>query len=435
MVLADRWRGIEVIAEARRQAFYGWRVVGAAFVLAMFGWGMGFYGPPIFLSVIGETRGWPLSVVSTAVTVHFLIGAVVGANLPACYRRFGAPLATKVAALCLAAGVVGWATCTVPWQLFVASVLSGAGWGAMSAAAVNGIVSPWFFRSRPAALGMAYNGGSIGGVIFSPLWVATIAALGFAKAAAFVAPVMVATMWVLADRLFSRTPKEMGLAPDGDLRSCPAPFLKLPNATPLPGLSLWRDRKFLTLTAGMALGLFAQIGLTAHLFSLLAPALGAQWAGFAMALVTAMAIAGRTFLGWAMPLHADRRLVACVGYAAQFSGSLAFIWAAGANVPLLLLGIVLFGAGFGNATLLPPLVAQREFVECDVPRVGARMIGLAQGAYAFAPAVFGLVRQYGAPVIASSGGAAPAVFVAAALAQSLAICAFLLGRRDNDGRS
>jgi len=148
-----------------------------------------------------------------------------------------------------------------------------------------------------------------------------------------------------------------------------------------------------------------------------------------------MAIGGRTLLGWAMPLHADRRLVACVGYAAQFSGSLAFICAAGTNVPLLLLRIVLFGAGFGNATSLPPLVAQREFVEQDVPRVVALMVGLAQGAYAFAPAVFGLVRQFGAPAVDASGGAAaPAVFVAAALAQSLAICAFLVGRSDNDGR-
>jgi hypothetical protein len=418
-----------MIAETRPQSFYGWRIVGGAFVLAVFGWGMGFYGPPIFMSVIDEARGWPLAVVSTAVTLHFLIGAVVGANLPACYRRFGASLSTKVAGLCLAAGVVGWATCSVPWQLFVACVLSGAGWGAVSAAAVNSIVSPWFFRSRPAALAMAYNGGSIGGVIFSPLWVATIAVLGFANAAVFVGLVMVATMWVLADHLFSRTPKEMGLAPDGNLRNSPAPFLKLPNATPLPGSSLWRDRKFLTLTAGMALGLFAQIGLTAHLFSLLAPALGGQWAGFAMALVTAMAIAGRTFLGWAMPLHADRRLVACLGYAAQFCGSLVFICAAGTNVSLLLLGVVLFGIGFGNATSLPPLVAQREFVENDVPRVVALMIGTAQGAYAFAPAAFGLVREFGAsPVVLSAGDAATGIFIAAALAQGLAICAFLLGR-------
>ena len=81
----------------------------------------------------------------------------------------------------------------------------------MSAAAVNGIVSPWFLRSRPAALDMAYNGGSIGGVIFSPLWVATIAVLGFAKAAVLVGLVMVVAMWVLADRLFPRTPKRDGI--------------------------------------------------------------------------------------------------------------------------------------------------------------------------------------------------------------------------------
>ena len=51
-------------------------------------------------------------------------------------------------------------------------------------AALNAIVSPWFVRSRPAALAMAYNGGSIGGVIFSPLWVAAIGVLGFPLAAA-----------------------------------------------------------------------------------------------------------------------------------------------------------------------------------------------------------------------------------------------------------
>jgi hypothetical protein len=62
-----------------RRIFYGWRVVSAAFVLAIFGWGMGFYGPPVFLSEIREARGWPLTLISTAVTIHFLIGAVTGA--------------------------------------------------------------------------------------------------------------------------------------------------------------------------------------------------------------------------------------------------------------------------------------------------------------------------------------------------------------------
>jgi hypothetical protein len=56
----------------------------------------------------------------------------------------------------------------------------------------------------------------------------------------------------------------------------------------------------------MSLSLFAQIGLLAHLFSLLVPALGEQIASFAAALATAAAIAGRTLVGWLMPAGADR---------------------------------------------------------------------------------------------------------------------------------
>ena len=40
--------------------FYGWQVVGAAFVLAFFGWGLGFYGPPVYLHAVREARGFSL---------------------------------------------------------------------------------------------------------------------------------------------------------------------------------------------------------------------------------------------------------------------------------------------------------------------------------------------------------------------------------------
>jgi hypothetical protein len=364
---------------AAMRTFFGWRVVGAAFVLAAFGWGVGFYGPPVFLGVICEARGWPLALVSSAVTVHFLVGAVAGGSLPAVYRRFGAAAVSKAAALSLAAGAFGWAA-TAPWQLFGAALLSGAGWAAMSAAAINGIVSPWFVRTRPAALAMAYNGGSIGGVVFSPLWVTAIGVLGFPLAAAAIGLVMALVIWVLADRMFSRSPRQMGLRPDGDAAGAPAATVTLPHARTLPGARLWRDAKFLTLAAGMAFGLFAQIGLTAHLFSLLTPALGAQQAGWAMGLATALAIAGRTVMGSLMPAGADRRLLACAGYAVQMAGSIVFITAGGNSVPLLLLGIVLFGLGFGNATSLPPLIAQVEFVESDVLRVVALIVAIARAA-------------------------------------------------------
>jgi MFS family permease len=414
---------------ARSETFYGWRVVSAAFVLAVFGWGMGFYGPPVYLHAVRDSRGWPLGLVSTAVTVHFLIGAVVVANLPALYRYFGVPTITKAGALALAIGVCGWATATAPWQLFAATLLSGAGWVAMSAAAVNAIVSPWFARTRPAALAMAYNGASIGGVVFSPLWVAAIDLMGFPIAAAAIGLVMVLTIWVLADRLFSSTPQQMGLMPDGDAPYAPSVSRGASPAKPLPGSLLWRDFRFLTLSVAMALGLFAQIGLITHLFSVLVLPLGAQRAGLAMGAATAAAIVGRTLVGWLMPAGADRRSVASISCAVQIAGSIAFILAAGTNVPLLLLGVILFGAGIGNATSLPPLIAQAEFAKDDVARVVALIVAIAQGSYAFAPAVFGLIRESAPHASAAAEGAAPHLFIAAALVQALAIGAFLVGRR------
>jgi MFS family permease len=411
----------------RSGTFYGWRVVGAAFVLAAFGWGIGFYGPPVYLHAVRDARGWPVGLVSTAVTVHFLVGAMVVANLPALYRHFGVPSVTKAGALALAIGVCGWAAATAPWQLFAATLLSGAGWVAMSAAAVNAIVSPWFVRGRPAALAMAYNGASIGGVIFSPLWVAAIDVMGFPLAAAAIGLVMTLTIWVLADRQFSRTPQQMGLRPDGGAPSATQVSPRASSMKPLPGSLLWHDIRFLTLSAGMAFGLFAQIGLITHLFSLLVLPLGAQRAGLAMWAATAAAIAGRTLVGWLMPVGADRRLVAAMSYAVQIAGSIAFMLAAGENVPLLLVGVILFGAGIGNATSLPPLIAQAEFAKDDVARVVALIVAIAQGSYAFAPAVFGLIRESARH--ASAADAAPSLFAAAALIQALAIGAFLAGRR------
>ena len=343
--------------------FYGWRVVGAAFVLAFFGWGLGFYGPPVYLHAVRETRGFSLGVVSTAVTLHFLAGAIVVANVPALYRRIGVPLMTVVAAVLLSAGVAGWALAAAPWQLFAATLVSGAGWAAMGGVAVNTVVSPWFVRTRPVALGSAYNGASFAGLIFSPLWVFAIALLGFPSAAAAIGVATVVIVGMLAGRFFARTPLEMGLAPDGDAAGAPAASVTSPRAKPLAGSALWRDFGFITLAAGSALALFAQIGMITHLYSLLVPALGNEWAGLVMGIGTGAGMAGRMVVGWLMPARANRRLVACISYAVQIAGSLVLIVAAGSNVPLLLAGVLLFGAGIGNVTSMPPLIAQVEFVK------------------------------------------------------------------------
>lgn len=412
-----------------RNTFFGWRVTAGAFVLAIFGWGLGFYSLPVFLGVLHETRGWPLGMISGAMTLHLLVGSLMATRLPALHAYFGLARYTQAGAALITVGLLGWALAWEPWHLYIAAIVSGIGWSSMSAAAVNAIVSPWFIRARPAALGMAYNGGSAGGVIFSPLWVAAIAFLGFPYAAGTIGLTATVIVWIIAATLFARTPEQMGLLPDGDTQGTPSTNVTAPEARPLPGRLLWRDRRFLTLSAAMALSLFAQLGIVAHLFSLLLPTFGGQLAGILVAMITVMAIVGRLVIGWFMPIGADRRLVTCVVYGVQLMGSLAFLAAQGSNVLLLLLGIALFGLGFGNATSMPPLVAQVEFVPNEVQRVVALVVGMGQAVFAFGPATFGLIRELSPPVEGASAGAAPWVFITAALFQGLAIAAMLAGRK------
>lgn len=116
---------------SRTTPFFGWHVVAATFVLAVFGWGVGFYGPPIYLQMVVQRTGWSVALVSSAVTLHFLVGAVVVANLPRLYRLAGVPVITVTGAVLLAVGVVGWSVADQPWYLFAAALLSGTGWVAM----------------------------------------------------------------------------------------------------------------------------------------------------------------------------------------------------------------------------------------------------------------------------------------------------------------
>lgn len=414
----------------RTSRFYGWTVVAAAFVVATFGWGVGFYGPPIFLQAVQDTRGWPVALVSTAVTLHFLIGAIAVANMPKLYRLFGLPWVTVAGAACLALGVCGWAYAVQPWQLFAATLLSGMGWVALGAAGINAMVSPWFNRGRPAALSAAYNGASMGGVIFSPLWVALIGWIGFRLASVSVGLVMVAAVALLSRQVLRHTPESMGLAPDEG--SAPVSRSAHVLVSNIPVVTVWQDRAFLTLAAGMALGLFAQIGLITHLFSLLVPAMGAPGAGFAAGLATASAIAGRTLVGWLMPPTADRRMVGAMNHGVQIVGCCMFVAAGGNNIPLLLLGVVLFGVGIGNATSMPPLIAQTEFAKAEVVRIVALVTAVAQASYAFAPAVFGMIRDAAAP---AGSAAAPALFITAALFQLAAALAYWAGRNSFRSRA
>jgi len=181
--------------------------------------------------------------------------------------------------------------------------------------------------------------------------------------------------------------------------------------------------------AGSVPGLFAQRGLLAHLYSPLVPALGVRAAGLAMGLATICTVAGRSIVARTMPPDADRSAVVAAGYAIQLPGSCVLMMAPPGAMWPIVVGIVLFGSGIGNATSLPPLVAQLEFTRADLPGAVALTVALSQATCAFAPAVFGMLLAVAAAAPPAVGQGSTAFFVGAALVQAMAIAAVLAGYR------
>ena len=88
---------------------------------------------------------------------------------------------------------------------------------------------------------------------------------------------------------------------------------------------------------------------------------------------------------------------------------------------LLALGCVLFGLGVGNLTSLPPLIAQREFRPADVGTVVALVTAINQAVFAFAPAIFGWLRDLTEGYVVA--------FLVAGVVQILAAAIVAWGRR------
>ena len=400
--------------------FFGKTVLACTFVLAIIGWGIGFYGPPIYMQAVMERTGWPIAQVSTAVTLHFLSGTIVIANLPRLYARFGIPAITLLGSIVLGIGVNIWAQAGVLWLLYAGAVCSGIGWVTLGAAAVNTLIAPWYVKERPKALGKAYNGASMGGVIFSPLWVLLIERFGFATAALVISVVTVLLIGAFALLVFNKSPQSLGQHPDNADQPDPEPTSA--SAAPWTAMQTLRSTSFRTLAAGMSLGLFAQIGLIAHLYSILVGCMGAHDASFAMGLATASAMGGRYIAARLMIQGMNRRQLACLGYAIQMLGTLMLL-GLDLHPTVAWIAVVLIGSGIGNATSLPPLIAQTEFSREQTARVIALMVAISQATYAFAPAFFGLVRS----AFTDSNHAIVAVVTGAVIVQALAIVSFYRG--------
>ncbi|MBI5262954.1 MAG: MFS transporter [Bradyrhizobium sp.] len=362
--------------------YEGWRIVAVCFVIATFGWGLGFYGQSVYVAELYRQHGWPASLISMGTTFFYLFGALIVVFVGEAIRTFGPRACLLAGTLAMAAAAVSMGAVREPWQLYVADAVLAFGWAGTSLAMITNTVSLWFDQKRGMAISLALNGASFGGIVGVPLLVYAIAHVGFSGAMFGTAGLMIVVLVPLILLFVGQPPDRHGW-----LARSTAANMRSPAQVRRQALG---DVGFLSVVIAFSLVLFAQVGFIVHLISFLDPLVGRERAAVAVALLTAMAVVGRVSFSTVID-RLNQRLASALSFVSQ-AGALVVIINLHNDI-VLIAACALFGFSVGNLITLPSLIVQQEFDPRSFGVLISLVTAINQVTYAFGPGVVGLLRD------------------------------------------
>src|SRR6266702_5863205 len=143
----------------------GWRIVVVCFLLATFGWGLGFYGQSVYVAELQRAHGWSASLISSGTTYFYLFGALLVVFVGEAVNKYGPRLGLIAGTLAMSAAAAAIGAVREPWQLYLANAVLAFGWAGTSLAMVTNTISLWFDQKRGMAISLALNGASFGGIV------------------------------------------------------------------------------------------------------------------------------------------------------------------------------------------------------------------------------------------------------------------------------
>ncbi|MCP4958019.1 MAG: MFS transporter [Actinomycetia bacterium] len=366
-----------------RGLFYGWRIVGALFIVLATTAGLGFYNASVILTAAEKELGLSTTVVSAATAMFFGVGGITGFALAKLMDT------VDIRRFYLVGGVLGALTLYgLRWVdsgfgLFVFFTLFGVSFAVAGLVPSTTLVARWFDRRRAVALSVASTGLSVGGITITPfigraLEDHTLAEVGPWLGLAWVVGVVPITWLVLRS-----WPTDLNMGPDG-VAMRPG---EVADVSSVPGATFAQakaSRFYRLLCAVYALVFLAQVGGIAHLYNLTSSRVSTATAGAALSTMAASSVMGR-LAGGVLVTRVSSRIMTGVLIVVQ-SAALAIIGFVDTRMGILL-GAAIFGLSVGNLLMLQPLLLAETFGVREYSRIYSfnqlfGTIGVAGGPFA-----------------------------------------------------
>ena len=199
----------------RTPFFYGWVVVGVAFVTMALGvnarTSFSLLVPPL-----SDEFGWDRATIAATFSVGFITSTILSPILGALIGRVGPQFFMPVCVVVVALGFVLAPYSTEPWHFYItlgAMVVGGSvGFSYIGHAF---FLPNWFERKRGLAVGIAFSGVGVGSILIFPWMQQVIKAEGWRDACLALAIILVVVLLPLNFFLQRGRPEDIGLRPDG----------------------------------------------------------------------------------------------------------------------------------------------------------------------------------------------------------------------------
>jgi MFS family permease len=359
--------------------FPGWRVVFASFMCLTVTSGFAFYGLAVFLTVLSREQGWSVGSISAAVTLFFVVSGVSGLLVARLMVSRDVRVVITIGAVVGAVALLLLGHVSEVWHVYGVYVLLSIGHTFAGLVPATTVVTRWFHARRSVALSVASTGLSVGGIVVTPVAKWLLDRNGLADTApwlalAWLVGIVPTTLWLMRS-----DPAALGWRPDGVRTSsaAPAAIVSTPFAAAI------RSRFFLTITVGYALILTAQVGGIQQLVKLVEDRSSATAATVATTVLAAASVLARLAGGQAAARTSMAKLAIASGL---LQGCALIVIAVAGVLPVLFVGIALFGATVGNLLMLHPLLIGERFGPADYARIFSRsqfvvFLGTASGPY------------------------------------------------------
>jgi MFS family permease len=332
-----------------KRIYYGWWVVGGAFLLLFCAVGIQFYAFPVFFEVMVREMGWARTQVALAQTIGTFVAGSMGLLVGGLIHKVGLRPVMVCGTIIAGLGFFLLRTVTEPWQFYLYyGFVFSLGVAGMAAVPSMTAVESWFDRGKSTALGITATGIGVGGIVMPLLAGWLISRYGWQTACVCMAGIVI-LVGIPISTIIMRTSQERKVTP------APAQQKGLEVGGATLGQALKQKSFWLISISAMLLYLVYMIGLTHQVAFAVDMGIDRVAAAGAVSVLCAFSIPARIGFGKLGDIMDKRYVVVMVAslHAVAFA-----ILLKTTNLAMLYGYSALLGIGVGGlTTMLPGLVA------------------------------------------------------------------------------